>query len=110
MFGYGYGRSLSSVPSHLTAPNGLNFSKSIHNPNSRLNRVRDYLSVKGEATKEEILRDVFGRILDNSHTYYPHRGTNYVTSGWGTYLFNYGVRHGFFKKVRRGNKVYWSNT
>ena len=108
MFGYGYGRRQSSVPRHLTAPNGLNFSKSISNPNSRLNRLRSYLSVKGEATKGEILRDVFGKTLDNSHSY-PHRGTNYVTSGWGTYLFNYGVRHGFFKKVRRGNQVFWSN-
>jgi hypothetical protein len=108
MFGYGYGRSLSSVPSHLTAPNGLNFSRSIHNPNSRLNRLRSYLSVKGEATKGEILRDVFGKVLDNS-TSYLNRHPDSVTSGWGTYLFNYGVRHGFFKKVRRGNKVYWSN-
>ena len=108
MFGYGYGRSLSSVPRHLTAPNGLNFSRSIHNPNSRLNRLRSYLSVKGEATKAEILWNVFGKVLDNRYTY--PRSKDVVTSGWGTYLFNYGVRHGFFKKVRRGNKVYWSNT
>jgi len=104
MFGYGYGCSLSSVPSHLTAPNGLNFSRSIHNPNSRLNRLRSYLSVKGEATKGEILRDVFGKTLGKDWK------NGEVSSGWGTYLFNYGVRHGFFKKVRRGNKVYWSNT
>jgi hypothetical protein len=108
MFSYGYGRRLSSVPSHLTAWNGLNFSRSIHNPNSRLNRLRSYLSVKGEATKREILRDVFGRVLDNRYIY--PRPNNVVTSGWGTYLFNYGVRHGFFKKVRRGNMWYWSNT
>jgi hypothetical protein len=109
MFGYGYGRSLSSVPRHLTAPNGLNFSRSIHNPSSRLNRVRDYLHMKGEATKAEIFRDVFGKVLDNT-TRYPNRSHDMVTSGWGTYLFNYGVRHGFFKKVRRGNMWYWSNT
>ena len=108
MFSYGYGRRLSSVPSHLTAWNGLNFSRSIHNPNSRLNRLRSYLSVKGEATKREILRDVFGRVLDNRYIY--PRPNNVVTSGWGTYLFNYGVRHGFFKKGRRGNMWYWSNT
>lgn len=101
MFTYGYGRSLSSVPRHLTACNGLNFSRSIHNPNSRLNRLRSYLSVKGEATKREILRDVFGKTLG--------KGRGEVTSGWGTYLFGYGVKHGFFKKVRRGNQVFWSN-
>ena len=98
MFSYGYGRSLSSVPRHLTAPNGLNFSRSIHNPNSRLNRVRDYLHMKGEATKAEIFRDVFGKDI------------KVVSTGWGCYLFSLGVRQGFFKKVRRGNKVYWSNT
>ena len=108
MFSYGYGRSLSSVPRHLTAPNGLNFSRSLNNPKSRLCRVLSYLSVKGEATKGEILRDVFGKTLDNT-TMYPHRTKDMVTSGWGTYLFNYGVRHGFFKKVRRGNMWYWSN-
>jgi hypothetical protein len=105
MFNYGYGRSLSSVPRHLTAPNGLNFSRSIHNPKSRLNRVRDYLSFKGEATKMEILRDVFGKTLGKGG--WKNRE---VTSGWGCYLFSYGVHQGFFKKVRRGNQVFWSNT
>jgi len=103
MFGYGYGRRQSSVFRHLTAPNGLNFSKSVSNPNSRLNRLRSYLSVKGEATKGEILRDVFGKTLGKDWK------NGHVSSGWGTYLFNYGVRHGFFKKVRRGNQVFWSN-
>jgi len=95
---YGYSRRLSSRPRHLTAPNGLNFSQSVGNPNSRLEKVRTYLTVRGEATKREILRDVFGKTI----------GPNGVTSGWGTYLFGYGVLHGFFTKVRRGNKVYWS--
>jgi hypothetical protein len=95
---YTYGYRLSSRPRHLTAPNGLNFSQSVGNPTSRLEKVRTYLTVRGEATKIEILRDVFGKTV----------GPNGCTRGWGSYLFQYGVHHGFFTKVRRGNKVYWS--
>jgi len=106
-FSYGYGRRRSSVPRHLTACNGLNFSKSVGNPKSRLERVREYLRVNGPRSKREILRDVFGKTLDHT-TKYPNRSRDMVTSGWGTYLFGYGVHHGFFQKVRRGNVWYWS--
>lgn len=102
MFSYGYGRSLSSRPSHLTAPNGLNLSKSIHNPKSRFRRMMDYLSVKGEATKVDILRDVFGKTIGRDF-----RGGE-VTRGWGTYLFTLSVRNGYVKMVRRGNRVFYS--
>ena len=109
MYSYGYGTNrLSSVPSHLTAPNGLNFSRSIRDPWSNLNRVRRFLEWKGEATKAEILKKCFNRTLDNTMKI-PNRTRNYVTSGWNTYLFGYGIRHGYFKKVRRGNVWYWSN-
>lgn len=102
MFSYGYGYSLSSRPSHLTAPNGLNLSKSIHNPKSRFRRMMDYLSVKGEATKVDILRDVFGKTIGRDF-----RGGE-VTRGWGTYLFTLSVRNGYVKMVRRGNRVFYS--
>ena len=93
----------SSAPPHLTAPNGLNLTRSITNPLSRFNKVRDYLLVKGEATKVEILRDVFGKVV----------GTNgwragEVTRGWGSYLFVLSVKNGYFTKVRRGNNVFYS--
>ena len=102
MFQYGYGRNFSSRPSHLTAPNGLNLSKSIHNPKSRFRRMMDYLSVKGEATKVDILRDVFGKTIGRDF-----RGGE-VTRGWGTYLFTLSVRNGYVKMVRRGNRVFYS--
>jgi len=102
MFSYGYGRHLSSRPSHLTAPNGLNLSKSIHNPKSRFRRMMDYLSVKGEVTKVDILRDVFGKTIGRDF-----RGGE-VTRGWGTYLFTLSVRNGYVKMVRRGNRVFYS--
>lgn len=92
MFSYGYGRSLSSRPPYFTAPNGFNLSKSIHNPTSRFRRMMDYLSVKGEATKKEILRDVFGK----------------TCRGWSCYLFTLSVRNGYVKMVRRGNNVFYS--
>lgn len=102
MFSYGYGRHLSSRPSHLTAPNGLNLSKSIHNPKSRFRRMMDYLSVKGEATKVDILRDVFGKTIGDDFR------NGEVTRGWGTYLFTLSVRNGYVKMVRRGNRVFYS--
>lgn len=102
MFSYGYGRHLSSRPRHLTAPNGLNLSRSIHNPKSRFRRMMDYLSVKGEATKEEILRDVFGKTIGKDWK------NGDVTRGWGSYVFILSVRNGYVKKVRRGNRVFYS--
>jgi len=103
----------SSLPSYLTAPNGLNFSKSVSNPNSRLNRVREYLIKNGPSSKREILRDVFGKEVGKSRrewtgTRMVNHTPNVVTTGWGCYLFTYGCLHGFFTKVRRGNVWYWS--
>lgn len=95
-YGFNVVPRYSSVHPDLTAPNGLNFSKSVGNPNSRLNRVRDYLSKNGPRTKRDILRDVFGKNVGQ------------VSYGWGTYLFGYGIRHGFFTKTRKGNSVLWS--
>ena len=104
-YGYGYSRSLSSRPSYFTAPNGLNFSRSIGNPNSRLEKVRSYLRTNGKSTKRDILTNVFGKVVDNTRYNY---GKGTVTRGWGVYLFTYGLRHGFFKKERIGNKVFYS--
>ena len=107
MYQYGYGyRGLSSRPSYLTAPNGLNFSRSIGNPNSRLEKVRNYLRVNGRSTKRDILMNVFGKVVTDVGSYYNRNGE--VTRGWGAYLFTYGQRHGFFKKERIGNKVFYS--
>lgn len=102
MFHYGYGRHLSSRPSQFTAPNGFNLSKSIHNPTSRFRRMMDYLSVKGEATKEDILRDVFGKTIGKDWK------NGEVTRGWGTYVFTLSIANGYMKKVRRGNRVFYS--
>ena len=113
MFTYGYGRSLSSRPRHLTAPNGLNLSRSVTNPTSRFSRMMDYLSFKGEATREEIIRDVFGKTYGVPHSTYTNSvrvklTPNVVTRGWACYLFTLSVKYGYVKKVRRGNKVFYS--
>lgn len=99
----------SSKPAELTAPNGINFTKSVGNPNSRLERVRAYLTVNGPRTKREILRDVFGKDIGNLRDdWMTRRAKGNVTHGWGAYLWTYGVRHGFFTKTRKGNVVYWN--
>lgn len=107
------GSRKSSVPLELTAPNGLNFVKSVGNPNSRLEKVRTYLRTNGPRTKKDILRDVFGKEVGKSSWFYDgskmvSQNPHVVTRGWSTYLFGYGVRHGFFTKVRKGNTVLWS--
>ena len=81
-----------------TAPNGLNFNQSVGNPNSRLEMIRDYLTVCGPVTKVEILRDVFDKKI----------GPDGVTKDWGSTLFQTAVHHGLFSKIRRGNRVFWS--
>lgn len=107
---YGFHRKYphySSRPAELTAPNGMNFSKSVGNPNSRLERVRSYLLANGPSTKRDILRDVFGKVVD-TNPWHVRDNLNGVTYGWGAYLFGYGVRHGFFTKTRKGRTTLWS--
>ena len=77
----------------MVAPNGLNLSRSVKNPNSNLNKVRNYLAREGTATRLEILRDVFGR----------------TCRGWGCYLFAIAIRQGFITKTRKGNAVFYAN-
>lgn len=109
MYNYGWGYKQSSRPAYLTAPNGLNFSRSVGNPNSRLEKVRTYLHTVGRATKRDILRDVFGKVISEKSPWTYGYQNNFVTRGWGVYLFTYGIRHGYFKKERVGNKVFYSH-
>lgn len=102
-YGFGFYVRRSSRPSHLTAPNGLNFSRSVGVPTSRLERIREYLRVNGPSTKKDILRDVFGKTIGSY-------STGGVTMGWGSYVFGLGVKNGFFKKTRKGGTTYWSLT
>ena len=74
--------------------NGMNLSKSYNNPKSNFRRITDYLSRVGEATKVDILRDVFGKVG--------------VNRGWCCNVFSLSVKNGYIKKVRRGNRVFYS--
>jgi hypothetical protein len=108
-YGFNFVPKYSSRPAELTAPNGMNFSRSVGNPNSRLERVRSYLTTNGPRTKRQILRDVFGKeVGDLREHWMARRSKGHTSHGWGAYLFGYGVRHGFFKHERKGNTVYWS--
>lgn len=95
---WGYSRSNSSRPLHLTAPNGLNFIRSEGNPTSRLERVKTYLRVNGPKTKREILRDVFGKDTLDSTT----------VRGWGSQFFQYATIHRHLTHERKGKTVVWS--
>ena len=89
----------------LSAPNGMNLSRSVHNPKSRFRRMMDYLVVKGESTREDILRDVFGKTIG---VYSGVMTPNVVSRGWGCYVFTLSVKYGYVKMVRRGNRVFYS--
>jgi hypothetical protein len=101
----------SPVPAFLTAPNGINFTRSVGDPTSRLERVRTYLRNNGPRTKRQILRDVFGKEVGDLREHWTlRREKGHVSHGWGAYLWVYGVRHGFFTKVRKGRTVLWDVT
>jgi len=95
---------MSSMHWSLTAPNGMNFTKSVGNPKSRLERVRSYLWLYGSATKRQILADVFDRTIVE----YSSVMKREVTRGWASYVFTYGIRQGFFQKHRIGNEVFYA--
>jgi hypothetical protein len=85
-----------------TAANGMNLSKSKTNPNSRYSRIINYLRnhPMGEATKVELLENVFGRTIGH----YPHG----VSRGWGSYVWSLMVRNGDLVMTRKNRRVLYS--
>ena len=75
------------------APNGLNFSQCIHNPESRISRIVRYISDMQKnghnPTRRELLTNALGK--------------QNAGRGWGTYVFGYGIKNGFITKQRVGN-------
>lgn len=89
---------------YVTAPNGMNFRRSVGNPTSRLERIRTYLRTCGRATKRDILRNVFGKEIRSGRFAFD----GLVSSGWASYVFTYGNHAGLLVKERVGNNVYWN--
>jgi len=79
-----------------TAPNGMNLNRSIGNPNSRFERIRTFLAYEGPSTKRDILFRVFGKTVPA------------VSLGWASYVFNLGVKQGYWYPVRKDRTVYWT--
>lgn len=65
--------------------NGLNFHRSVHNPNSRLIRTIEYLGKVGFARKETLLREVLA----------PKQYRRINVSGWGSVFFAKARKAGF---------------
>ena len=91
----------------MVAPNGLNLSRSVTNPASRLRRVMAYLLAQpAPMSRDMILRDVFGiyqHAMRSERVATPKIGSlNVRGRGWGTYLFVLMVNHGYIKKVGAG--------
>lgn len=88
----------------IQMPNGLNFNKSVANPNSKLAKVIRYLRDNGPASKKVILRDVCDVEVSDKWVY----GTNKVTRGWGATFFALAVKTNFINKTRIGSRVVYS--
>lgn len=103
---YGHRQNLASrLPPELTAPNGMNFTRSVGKSTSNLERVRTYLRTNGPRRMQDILRDVFGKtIVPTGHW----AGPDMVGRGWNSYMFALAVKHGYLRKERKGNAVWWS--
>lgn len=87
----------------LQAPNGMNLRKSMPRPDSRANKVLAYLRTERQATKAQILRDVFDRKIVDCPVYGNRKGE--VTRGWGAYLFGLLQSHGYIRQIRKGNTI-----
>jgi hypothetical protein len=75
------------------APNGLNFSQCIHNPESRIARIVRYITEANENGQSPTRREIISNAL----------GKQNAGSGWGAYVFGYGIKNGFLTKQRVGN-------
>jgi len=78
------------------APNGMNFLRSMKNPNSRIRRIRQFLIENGPSTKRTIFRFVFEKDIDE------------VGRNWGLYPFTHGIHNGLLTKERVGVSVYYN--
>lgn len=83
----------SVAPFGHIAPNGLNFTRCIHNPDSRIARIVRFISemekIGHQPTRRELVRLALGK--------------QNASRGWGTYVFGYGIKNGFLTKQRVGN-------
>jgi hypothetical protein len=87
-------RGSRNVFGHI-APNGLNFSQCIHNPNSRIARIVRYITEANKnghnPTRSELVSNALGK--------------QNASRGWGPYVFGYGIKNNFLTKERIGNTV-----
>jgi hypothetical protein len=86
--------------------NGMNFTKSVKNPNSRIARLVRYLNENGPTSKRKILAELFDREMRDNTPYVPNSNT--VTRGWGWYMWSLGLHYDIIRKTRVGNRVLYS--
>ena len=88
--------------------NGLNFSKSLTNPNSRLARVVNFIREKGTPQTRHTLNVLVFGLYPRPDGYLNPKTKQRVTRGWGAYLFSLAVKTNILKKTRKGNEWYYS--
>lgn len=95
------------------SPSGMNFSKSVRDPKSRLARTIKYITDENrkgnfKVTKRDIIEKCWGKRLD-VESIHPRWGRllHNVSNGYGSEFFSLASNCRFLQKYRKGNKVFW---
>jgi len=93
-YNYFRGRQEPVEPYGSYAPNGLNFDKSVSNPNSRLSKIVRYIRENGPTSRHRLVRLLTPK-------------TDIRVNGWGSGFFALAIRTGFItKSATHGTYVY----
>jgi hypothetical protein len=87
-------RGSRNVFGHI-APNGLNFSQCIHNPNSRIARIVRFIREMDKSGIKPTRNVIVKNALGNQN----------ANRGWNSSVFCYGIKNNFLTKERIGNTV-----
>ena len=94
-----------------TCPNGMNFTRAIHNPQSNISKIVNYLRVHGPQTKRTLLDHALGKKDAGRPRAYSYNGQTYMSGdssrGYASYTFGLGVRLGLLTYSRAGRSVFW---
>lgn len=96
-----------NIPFGFIMPNGLNLSRSVHNPNSLLRRVLKLLATRGDMTKAEILTTL-GYKLNEVQTHSWGTAAHRDPHNFHANLFSAMTKGGFVRHYRKGRKVFWT--
>jgi hypothetical protein len=84
-----------NAPYGVQMHNGLNLSKSVNDPKSRLARVVNHIRTHGPSRRSDLNKMLGMGIVESPR-------------GWGWYLYVAAIHAGFIVKTRKGRRVFYS--